>query len=99
MIRSQASAKASPTPAAAPLTAAMKILSVVVIVRTMPPNWRRIQRQASVVSDGSASAWMAAAPDWIISRSPPAQNAGSWPVMTTARSDGSAARSLRWAWS
>src|SRR5260370_35240223 len=94
MITSQARANARPTPAAAPLTAAMKILSVEVIVRTKPPNWRRIQRQASVVSDGPDAVWMALAPDSIMSRAPPAHKAGPWPVMTMARRDGAAARSL-----
>jgi hypothetical protein len=37
----------------------MKISSAEVIARTRPPNWRRIQRQASVVSDGSDAVWMA----------------------------------------
>jgi hypothetical protein len=36
---SQVSANASPTPAAGPLSAAMKALSVRPISRTMAPNW------------------------------------------------------------
>src|SRR3954453_22667327 len=46
---SQASAKARPTPAAAPLTAAMNALSVRVISFAIAPNSLRIQRQISVL--------------------------------------------------
>ena len=68
--RSQVSAKASPTPAAGPLIAAMTALSVRAIGRTTPPKCRRIQRQTSVEPLVLGEPSTAGS---IIARSPPAE--------------------------
>ena len=94
---SQASANARPTPAAGPFSAARNALSVRTIVRTTPPNWRRIQRQAVVVPWRPSSIDSCA--ERISSRSPPAEKPGSRPVSTIERSSRAATSSASASWS
>ena len=75
-----------PTPAAAPLSAARKVVSECAIRRAMAPNSLRIQRHTSVVP--LALVRLATASS-IMRRSPPALNAGSAPVSTIVRTSAS----------